>query len=98
MFVIIDENGVVVDIAARLQNLSRGYGYFGHTVFELGRFDITIGDTYKDGKFTPNMENRLQIIQRASDEAKITAWIAAWLRTLAIQDLKNKGELPAEYE
>ena len=37
-------------------------------------------------------------VDRQTNEAKITAWIADWLRTLAMQDLKNKGELPAGYE
>ena len=37
-------------------------------------------------------------VERRTSEAKITDWIAAWLRTLAIQDLTNKGELPPGYE
>ncbi len=98
MFVITDQNGVIVDMASRRENLSRGYGYPDQTVLELDQVDMIIGDHYKDGELTRNIENHVRIIQRASDEAKITAWIADWLRTLAMQDLKNKGELPADYE
>lgn len=97
MFLITDQNDVIVDMASRLENLSRGYAYPDRIVSESDRFDMILGDTYKDGQLTRNIENHVKIIQRRSNEAKISAWIAAWLRTLAMQDLKNKDELPAEY-
>ncbi len=95
MFVITDKNGVIVDMASRRENLSRGYDYPGHIfIAELDESDVRIGDSYKNEKLTRNVANRVKQEQRRSDEAKITARA----RGLAIQDLKSKGELPADYE
>ncbi len=94
MFLITDRNGVIVDMASRLENLSRGYAFADHIVVELDQVDMILGDTSKDGLLTRNMENRLRIMERASDEAKIRSR----MRQLAVADLQNKGELPAEYE
>ena len=95
VFLVTDPKGVIVDMASREQNLSRGYDYPGHIVIAgLDESDVMIGDSYKNEKLTRNVANRVKQEQRRSDEAKITARA----RGLAIQDLKSKGELPADYE
>jgi hypothetical protein len=97
MFIITDENNIVVDMATRQESLSRGYAYPNHIIVELTEVDMTIGDTYKDGLLTRNVANRLQIKQQGIDETKITQKIRDITRADAIAALKATGDLPADF-
>lgn len=88
-----------------------GFGFYRNAQGRIvGKAQLPAGDhDIADGYVYTEVANQealdlieiyydVTVVQRRASEAKITAWIDAWLRTLAIQDLKNKGELPAGYE
>lgn len=57
--IICDKDDVVVDIASRRENLSRGYTFPGYKEYlDLELSDVDIGDTYKDGVVTKNVKAR----------------------------------------
>ena len=95
--IITDAGGMVIDLASRKENLSRGYQFTGHKVYEdvpIERVpDIQLGDQWNGLMLTPNAETRQEVRDRAINEAKVQAKI----RQLAIADLKAKGELPQDF-
>lgn len=94
MFVIIDENDVVQDIASEQENLSRGYNVPGKiTVLEIDSVDVRIGDFYRGGKLIINEQLRQQQAEKAANRQKVDIEI----RRFAIEALKQKGEIPPEY-
>ena len=94
MFVICDKNNIVQDIATEMANLSRGYDFDGYKLCDIEIDDIRIGDSYINGIHTKNIQIRTDVLARQINEMKITNKI----RAIAINALKNAGDLPADFE
>jgi len=59
MYIIIDKDNTIQDIATRKQNLSRGYQFDDYTLHELSNTTTAhIGDQYIDDRVIPNKENQ----------------------------------------
>ena len=95
MFIICDNKDVIQDIASDKANLSRGYQFAGHKLYEnIDIFDGTIGDVFKDGQVLINETNKQERELRSQQESMITAKS----RELAIVELKREGKLPPDFE
>lgn len=59
MFIIVDANNIVQDIATEKANLSRGYNYPGYKLYEnVTVGDIQVGDTFDGKAVTANSPER----------------------------------------
>ena len=94
MFVICDKNNLVVDMATRQENLSRGFQSVDYKVYaDVTEIDMLIGDTFADDILTCDPALRLQIQEQAANETKI----ADYTRQTAIDDLIASGDLPPDF-
>lgn len=94
MFFIIDKNDMIQDIASEQVNLSRGFGFEDHKIYQTeNMLGATIGDTFKDGLFF------IDINRKAAEEVMRTreALISNEVRAIAIAKLKSEGKIPADY-
>ncbi len=95
MFIICDQDDLIVDIATRQENLSRGYTHPGYKLHVIAvGIDARIGDTYKNETLTENQAERDKVKTRAEQEKKISDQI----RSAAVDVLKAAGQLPADFE
>jgi len=94
--IITDDADVVVDIASRKENLSRGKEVTNFRQYNDidDLYDIRIGDSFDGEKLTRDMDVRQAEAERAANESKVQTE----MRRAAVQSLKDKAELPPDYE
>lgn len=94
--ILVDENNIVRCIATDECNLHEDKLHMDKYYVEMKGIP---GDEYNSetDTWTPRPDNYPQPSEAEISEAKIQAEIATITRTMAIQNLKDRAELPAEY-
>lgn len=98
MFMLIDENNIVRDKASSRDNLSKKKIDLCTLIEIKDDMVIRYGDEYdpETGTVTTRPENYPQ--QQLTEKQQTEAKIQTELRTMAIERLKEKGELSADYK
>jgi len=93
VYIITDENNVVVDMSTRRENLSIGMTFPNYTVYDIGLLKVNLDDAY-DGKTVTTNEVSQQIRE---EDAANEAMIAQKIRDMAVEQLKSEGKLSQEF-
>lgn len=97
LWIILDENNILRDLASKKGNLSVGHSYAGakELLIDLPH-GIKVGDEFnpKTGAVIPHHENYI----KPSAKEKHERIIAKKMRTIAIERCKTDGDLPPDYD